>query len=219
MSELSERDQAYADAYRCLDDIQANLMAYDEKPTPAARWGIEAGLRVLSRRIDKAIGPKPSVESESEPLTRPQPRLPELAGMTEAGFNRVVAMMTWEDFAPRDRFGDVCGADFPMSWVRYDRWLASLPKTRNKKQRKADAKRAALYESAREQFDAIFPPVHCCECNKKLELFDDYQRDGKRCCYSCYHNQTPLQRLLKFAAETDTPVSFEIAEAAMKGEW
>lgn len=135
--------------------------------------------------------------------------------MTEAGFNRVVEMITWEEFAPRDRFGDVCGADFPMSWVRYDRWRASLPKTRNKKQRKADAKRAALHESAREQFEAIFPPVHCCECEKKLDLFDDYQRDGKRYCAE--HFVAPLQRLMRFAVDTGVPVSFEIAEKAMKG--
>lgn len=70
-------------------------------------------------------------------MTRPQPRLPELAGMTEAGFNRVVDMIRWQDFAPRDRWGRVCGADFLESWTHWSRWRASLPKTRNKKQRKA----------------------------------------------------------------------------------
>jgi hypothetical protein len=126
--------------------------------------------------------------------------------MTEAGFNRVVAMIQLRDFG------------VPVSSAsekRYRDWRASLPKVRNKKQRKADAKREALHESAREQFEAIFPPVQCCVCDKKLDLFDDYQRDGKRYCAE--HFIAPLQRLMRFAAEDGTPVSFEIAEAAMKG--
>jgi hypothetical protein len=144
-------------------------------------------------------------------MTRPQPRLPELAGMTEAGFNRVVAMIQLRDFG------------VPVSSAseqRYRDWRASLPKTRNKRQRKADAKRTALHESTREQFEAIFPPVHCCVCEKKLELFDEWARDGRRCCCSCAHGQqTPLQRLLTFAAEDGTPVSFEIAEKAMRNDF
>lgn len=62
-------------------------------------------------------------------MTRPKPpRLPELAGMTEAGFNRVVEMITHRDFVLRYGFG---------SETAYHEWRASLPKTRNKKQRKA----------------------------------------------------------------------------------
>lgn len=141
-------------------------------------------------------------------MTRPSPpRLPELAGMTEAGFNRVVDMIRWQDFAPRDRWGRVCGADFLESWTHWSRWRASLPKVRNKKQRKSHAKRV--------NFGSPYPAVHCCECDKKLGLFDDYTRDGKRYCAA--HYVTPLQRLLKFAADDGTPVSFEIAEKAMKG--
>lgn len=126
-------------------------------------------------------------------MTRPKPpRLPELAGMTEAGFNRVKGMIRWEDFAPRDSHGRICGADFLESWNRYQSWVKSLPKVRNKKQRKADAKRTALHERAREAWTEAFgaPPPDM---------------------------RTPLQRLQKFAADTGVPVSFEIAEAAMKG--
>ena len=73
-------------------------------------------------------------------MTRPQPRLPELAGMTEAGFNRVVAMITHKDFMSRDRFGGRCGADFHRACKAWEEWRWSLPKVRNKKQRKAAAR-------------------------------------------------------------------------------
>jgi hypothetical protein len=76
------------------------------------------------------------------------PRLPELAGMTEAGFNRVVAMIDVSCFMRR-HFCDppwgalsrvycsnVCQACMD-TLHRYNEWRASLPKTRNKKQRKA----------------------------------------------------------------------------------
>lgn len=177
-------------------------------------------------------------------MTRPQPRLPELGGMTEAGFNRVVAMIQPWDFHHRLR----CDAPWGYSVFTYcdecrrakqhfDEWRASLPKTRNKKQRKA-AKRV--------NYGSPFPPVHCCACDKRLDLLDDWTRGGSRYCGACYretsrHNPlppavladalqdpigptsgrllkaTPLQRLQQFAVDTGVPVSFEIAEKAMKG--
>lgn len=87
------------------------------------------------------------------------PRLPELGGMTEAGFNRVVAMIQpWHFEKPcsitRSPFGHyhicvckACAPEHPQPCALCERahqsfleWRASLPKTRNKKQRKADAK-------------------------------------------------------------------------------
>ncbi len=126
------------------------------------------------------------------------PRLPELAGMTEAGFNRVVAMIQDFDF----HLGP-CVPVWERSWftscprcvdasVNYLEWRASLPKTRNKKQRKADAKREALHERARGAW---------------VEAFGTPPPDMR----------TQLQRLQQFAADTGVPVGFEIAEAAMKG--
>lgn len=147
------------------------------------------------------------------------PRLAELGGMTEAGFNRVVAMVQWYDFLRPLQARMCIGERDRLAQNAWREWRASLPKTRNKRQRKADAKRTALHESAREQFEAIFPPVHCCSCDKKLELFDDYVKSGKRYCRACYGNQTPFQRLQQFAADTGVPVSFEIAELAGKKEW
>ena len=122
-------------------------------------------------------------------MTRPSPpRLPELGGMTEAGFNRVVAMIRWQDFVHRDSSGQLIGCP----WDQWGEWRASLPKVRNKKQRKSDAKREALHERAREAW---------------VEAFGAPPPDMR----------TPLQRLQLFAADTGVPVSFEIAEKAMKG--
>lgn len=127
-------------------------------------------------------------------MTRPKPpRLPELAGMTEAGFNRVVAMIQWQDFVPSGTFGvTFLAKEIIAAEKAWKEWRASLPKVRNKKQRKADAKRAALHDRAREAWTEVFgaPPPDM---------------------------RTPLQRLQQFAADTGVPVSFEIAEAAMKG--
>jgi len=74
-------------------------------------------------------------------MTR-NPRLPELGGMTEAGFNRVVAMITYRDFMRRVPFESELWSDEPLrAQKEWEEWRALHPKTRNKKQRKADAKR------------------------------------------------------------------------------
>lgn len=78
-------------------------------------------------------------------MTRPShPRLPELAGMTEAGFNRVVAMIQPLDFYTPHACTRPWGWSFPLGCAKcrgtldnYNEWRASLPKVRNKKQRKA----------------------------------------------------------------------------------
>lgn len=46
------------------------------------------------------------------------PRLPELAGMTEAGFNRVVAMIQPWDFRTRHHCTKPWGWDFPVGCVK-----------------------------------------------------------------------------------------------------
>lgn len=151
-------------------------------------------------------------------MIRPSPpRLPELAGMTDAGFNRVVAMIQDTDFR---YVADYC------------EWRILLPKVRNKKQRKADAKRALVQPvdewrawTAQEIVDAMkrgiveaheqtlkpYVPrvLPCSVCG----------RPTGGCCTVMAPTGTPLQRLMRFAAEDGTPVSFEIAEKAMKGEW
>ena len=73
-------------------------------------------------------------------MTRPfPPRLPELAGMTEAGLNRVVAMIQWQDFVPSGTFGvTFIAKEIVAAEKAWKDWRASLPKTRNKKQRKKD---------------------------------------------------------------------------------
>ena len=88
-------------------------------------------------------------------MGRVAPRLPELGGMTEAGFNRVVETIDEYCFTRRHfctaSWTSVKGLRFCAAGCRgclettqrYEEWRASLPKTRNKKQRKADAKRAA----------------------------------------------------------------------------
>lgn len=171
-------------------------------------------------------------------MTRPQSRLPELAGMTEAGFNRVVAMIQDTDFHRGS-----CVPVWERGWftscprcsdatANYLEWRTSLPKTRNKKQRKADAKRALVQPvdewrawtaqeivdamrrgivEAREQTLKPYVPrvLPCSVCG----------RPTGGCCTVMAPPGTPLQRLMRFAAEDGTPVSFEIAEKAMKGEW
>jgi len=161
--------------------------------------------------------------------------------MTEAGFNRVVAMIMPWDFWAQHQCTRPWGWNFPNGCVRcqgildsYFEWRASLPKTRNKKQRKLDAKRV--------NYGSPFEPVHCCACNKRLDRLDDWTRGGSRYCGEHYRTplqfrqshapdevkrvqenivrafeSTPLQRLQQFAADTGVPVSFEIAEKAMKG--
>jgi hypothetical protein len=80
-------------------------------------------------------------------MTRPQPRIPELGGMTEAGFNRVVSMIQPSMFHHRRRCDMPWGHNSPVycdecmrAKQRYNDWYASLPRVRNKKQRKTDAK-------------------------------------------------------------------------------
>jgi hypothetical protein len=154
-------------------------------------------------------------------MTRPKPpRLPELGGMTEAGFNRVVAMIQPWDFHHRRRCNTPWGYsgftycdECRRAKQRFDEWRASLPKTRNKKQRKK-AKRAAFEAvldglpevsgmlAARESFFGLAKSVPVVDgpLASRPDLL-----------------QTPLQRLQQFAADTGVPVSFEIAEKAMKG--
>lgn len=60
------------------------------------------------------------IEREKRPKP---PRLPSLGGMTEAGFNRVVAMITYHDFVPRHGFG---------AEAAWQEWRDSLPKTRKR---------------------------------------------------------------------------------------
>lgn len=153
-------------------------------------------------------------------MTRPKPpRLPELAGMTEAGFNRVVAMIQPWDF---NRVRWFPGLRWGPGWIEaeaeYNEWRASLPKTRNKKQRKADARKAfgALLDALPEVSGMLAAAsMHFAEPGPRVMPdmsnwdFENIPNDDAE--------QTPLQRLQQFAADTGVPVSFEIAEKAMKG--
>lgn len=77
-------------------------------------------------------------------VVRTHPRLPELGGMTEAGFNRVVAMITHVTFTRRVPFELELWSNEPArARDEWSEWKASLPKTRNKKQRKAAVKGGA----------------------------------------------------------------------------
>ena len=50
-----------------------------------------------------------------------------------------------------------------------------------------------------------------------LEVLQRGVREVEAATIAPLHPRTPLQRLQQFAADTGVPVSFEIAEAAMKG--
>ncbi len=134
-------------------------------------------------------------------MAKPQPRLPGLAGMTEAGFNRVVNTIGAMDFVRDHRCTAPWGWRFPLGCRscadandRYHAWHHSLPRTRNAKERKAAA-RESFFELAK-SVTVVDGPLAA-----RVDLLEP----------------TPLQRLLKFAADDGTPVSFEIAEKAMKG--
>ena len=156
-------------------------------------------------------------------MTRPKPpRLTELGGMTEAGFNRVVAMIQPWDFWVPHRCDRPWGWNFPcgkcatcQTFVdRYNDWRASLPKTRNKKQRKKD-RDLVVQQHIKAKFFAGRRVKCAAGCSTIIVL--DYVScpDTSRTCIKC--SLTPIQRLQQFAADTGVPVSFEIAEAAMKG--
>ena len=134
------------------------------------------------------------------------PRLPELGGMTDAGFNRVVAMIHPWDFHDRLRCDTPWGHNSPVycdecrrAKQRFDDWRASLPKARNKKQRKADAKRM--------NHGLPYEPVHCAVCGKRLVRENDYTRDGKRYCRE--HYERPLVRPI---ADWHAPTAQEIVD-------
>lgn len=111
-------------------------------------------------------------------MTRPKPpRLPELGGMTEAGFNRVVEMIDEYCFTRRHfctaSWTSVKGLRFCAAGCkgclettqRYEEWRASLPKTRNKKRRKAANVPRWTEEDIRKmhegssEIDAFFEPT------------------------------------------------------------
>jgi hypothetical protein len=116
--------------------------------------------------------------------------------MTEAGFNRVVAMIQLRDFGVPVS---------PASEKRYRDWRASLPKTRNKKQRKAANVPRWTEEDIRKARGGA----------SEIDAFFSFDRRNMLI-------PTPPQSIGSdpddpVAGEDGTPVSFEIAEAARKG--
>lgn len=181
-------------------------------------------------------------------MTRPSPpRLPELAGMTEAGFNRVVAMITYKEFMPRYPFGMLLGLDIAAAEKAWSEWRASLPKVRNKRQRKAANVQRWTEEDIRKMhepsaaIDAFFELANSVpvvdgplaarpdlltspssewrspSAQEMLDTLNQGIREAYEQTTKPFVPRTPLQRLQQFAADTGVPVSFEIAEAAMKG--